>query len=316
MTGDERMTAHEEYELNLERFQHHLVALGYGASTLGAYPRAVRSLRAFLDRTERLPRLREISARDLREFTICLLRDYQGSSATAYMSGLRRFFTFLEGRGTIDISPAHNVFPPKARPTPTRLLQVHELRAILRACSGGGFADKRDMALFRIFMATGARRSDVVGLRIDPHDYAHGDLDLKRGVVEFRDGRGATRRCALDPRTVRSLQRYLRVRATHAKSELPDLWITKYGGLTISGIYDLVMARAARAGVRGFQLHRLRITFAHRWLTAGGNPGDLMRILGLRSRKMIDRYIDATVEVRSVQAARELFRARECNVIG
>ena len=187
--------------------------------------------------------------------------------------------------------------------------------ALLRACSGDGFQELRDMAIFRVFMATGARRSEVVDLRIVPNDSTCGDLNLNDGVVKLRDGAGRTRRCALDPRTVRSIRRYLRVRATHAKSDLPNLWLTKYGGLTNGGIHDLVATRAAKARIDGFHLHRIRATFAHVWLRDGGNPGELARVLGLRNRKMIDRYADGVTQERSVQAARELFANRESRQI-
>ena len=301
------MRAHLEFERELDRFREYLAECDYVATTQKAYLLAVRSLRVFLDWKGELSALREISAEDLREFSIQLLNTDRGSSATAYMVGIRRFFAFLEESGTIDASPAGNVFPPKAHPRPTRFLQGRELTALLRACFGDGFYDLRDMAIFRIFMATGARRSEVVDLRIMPNDSACGDLDLDDGVVRLRDGADRTRRCALDPRTVRSIRRYLRARATQEKSELPDLWLTKYGGLTNGGIHDLAMARAAKAGVGGFRLHRIRVTFAHRWLCAGGNPGDLMRVLGLRSRKMIDGYADGVAGSRSAQAARGHF---------
>ena len=301
------MTVQGEYERGLDRFLLYLVERGYGVSTLQSYPQAVRSLMAFFERTSNLPTLREITVQDLREFAIYRLRSRRGSTVTAYMIGLRRFFTFLEQKGIIDASPARNISLPKAHPTPTRPLQESEIKRLLRACSGDGFTDERDMALFRVFMATGARRSEVVGLTIDPRNYTHGDLDLVEGVAKLRDKTGRTRRCALDPRTVRSLRRYLRIRAKHAKNELPNLWITNHGGLTASGIHNLAMARATKAGVVGFRLHRIRVTFAHRWLLAGGNPGDLMRILGLRSRKMIDGYADGVAGSRSVQAARGHF---------
>ena len=164
------MTAQEEYERNLDRFQRYLEKRGYGGTTLDMYPRAVRMLWAFFERAGRFPSPVEITVGDLREFAVYLLSKHTGSSPTGYIVGLRRFFGFLEAEGVITRSPARNVLPPKAHPRPANPLQRRELSALLRACSGSGFADLRDMALFRIFMATGARRSEVVGLRVDPDD--------------------------------------------------------------------------------------------------------------------------------------------------
>ena len=55
-------------------------------------------------------------------------------------------------------------------------------------------------------------------------------------------------------------------------------------------------ARAKRAGVNGFHVHRLRHSSAVRWLAAGGSETGLMAQSGWRSRQMIDRYIKTASE--------------------
>ncbi len=46
----------------------------------------------------------------------------------------------------------------------------------------------------------------------------------------------------------------------------------------------MVKRRGAQAGIDGLHPHVLRHTFAHVWLEAGGNEGDLMRLAGWKSR--------------------------------
>ena len=48
--------------------------------------------------------------------------------------------------------------PPKIPETPPRVLTDAELRGILEAWDGPTFEDRRDTALIRVFLDTGARR--------------------------------------------------------------------------------------------------------------------------------------------------------------
>ncbi len=292
----------------IERFKIHLAEHGHKPSTLKSYSQAVRLLCQYFEKTGQGPTVREISADDVRSFNVHLLRSYATSSAYGYAVGIRRFFVFLESRGVINASPARNVAPPKFLQRPAGILQKRELKALLRACRGDSFLASRDMALFRVFMATGARVSEVLGLKLDQYGDTSGFLELKAGTVKLEDSNGHPRRLALDPRTVKSLQKYLRVRSIHKKSALTNLWITKWGGLSRSGIYDLVGNRTAKAGIEGFRLHMLRTTFAYRWINGGGNHGDLMRVMGLRSRKMIDRYAERVTADHSIRSARIFHR--------
>ena len=300
------MNMHREYELAV-LFQDHMVNRGYAANTIEQYLRAVRFLWSYFDEIGRCPAAREISAQDIREFVIYRLRTHRGSTVAVNTGALRLFFAYLESSGVIDRSPARNISLPITHKKPTPIVLESELKRILGACAGVGFLDLRDMAIIRVFMATGARRSELIGLRIDPDCYSSGDLGLKEGIVKLRDVAGVTRRCALDPRTVRSLRRYLQARSRHRKKGLPNLWLTHKGGLTPTGLQSLVKNRAEKAGVRGFSSRRVRATFAHRWLQQGGNPGDLMRVLGLRNRKMIDRYVEGVAGQHSVTVARKHF---------
>ena len=45
------------------------------------------------------------------------------------------------------------------------------LRALLKACEGQAFVDRRDMAIVRLFLDSGARRAEIAGLMVDGIDW-------------------------------------------------------------------------------------------------------------------------------------------------
>ena len=81
----------------------------------------------------------------------------------------------------------------------------------------------------------------------------------------------------------------------------------------VSGLAEAVERRAAKVGLKGISLHRFRHSFAHQWLTSGGNKGDLMVLLGWRSRTTVSRYAASTaVDLAEGKATKGSVRGTGC----
>jgi integrase len=66
----------------------------------------------------------------------------------------------------------------------------------------------------------------------------------------------------------------------------------------------MLVRRAEQTGYKGVTPHQFRHTFSDAWLKSGGSEGDLMRIMGWKSRAMVDRCTDDVANQRALHAKR------------
>lgn len=209
---------------------------------------------------------------------------------------LRNLYGWLHDEEEIDVNPMSKVKVDRANPDPVDVLTDDALAALLKACDGKAFLDRRDAAMIRLMAATGLRRAEVIALTIE-------DLDLIRRVAYVRHGKGDKARFVrFDAPTAAAVDRYRRARARHRLAALPALWLSRLGPLRANGLTFALDRRAAMAGIGHVHPHQLRHTFAHRFLERGGNEGDLQRLGGWESAEVMRRYGSARAVDRALAA--------------
>lgn len=263
----------------------HLNAAGLSPRTVQSYLESARQFLAFL--TDRgMPTDAVAIHREYAEaFIVEVLARHKPATAGVRYRSLQQFFRWLVDEGEITASPMANMRPPKVVAQPVAVFSDDQLRSILATCDPKSFDGRRDDAILRVFIDTGARLAEVTGLTV-------ADVNLRDGVVTVVGKGGSERVLPLGTNTVKALDRYLRLRARHRQAGTPWLWIGAKGKgvLTTSGVTQMVKRRGAAAGLEHIHPHQLRHTFAHRWLNDGGSENGLMSVAGWRSREMLARY--------------------------
>lgn len=264
-------------------FLRHLHAENRSPSTRVTYAKAVDQLDAFLKAAGMPINVADISREHIEHFLVGLQeRGMRPATVSQRYRSLQQFFRWLAEEGEVRVSPMANMRPPHVPEEPPPVLTDEELRRLLKACEGTEFAERRDMAILRLFLDSGMRRGELAGLKVD-------DVDFDNSVAVVL-GKGRRPRSApFGRKTAQALDRYLRVRARHREAGTEWLWLGKHGRLTDTGVEQVVKRRGRLAGV-DVHPHQFRHTFAHLYLADGGNEGDLMRLAGWRSRQMLSRY--------------------------
>ncbi|MEU9705104.1 site-specific integrase [Streptomyces sp. NPDC047981] len=175
------------------------------------------------------------------------------------------------------------------------------------------FQTVRDHAMIRV-LTEGLRSDELLNLRVQ-------DLDLPGHtlvVVPLKGDRNSTdgRVIPLQPKTVKALTRYLRVRTDHVlgnpenPNASPLLWLGTRSRrpLRYMALYRMVKKRAAEAGYDPTEVspHSFCHTWADDLLTAGISGENVMAVRGWKSPAMLRRYGADMASQRAVNAVHSL----------
>lgn len=284
-----------------DSFMRHLRAAGRSPKTRKTYAEAIRQFDTFLADQGMPLQPTSIRREHVEAFVVSLMETRSPATAANRYRSLQSFFKWLEEEGEVKPSPMAKMKPPKIPELMPPVVSDVDLRALLKTCDGNGFDARRDAAIIRVFCDTGIRLAEMAGIKV-------ADIDLEEQLIVVMGKGQRERGVPIGAKTIRALDRYLRVRPQHhASGETPLAWLgAKRLPLTSSGIAQMLKRRGREAGIGPLHPHQLRHSAANAWLSAGGTEGDLMRIMGWRSRTMADRYANATAADRARAAHKKL----------
>lgn len=283
-------------------FRRDLRAEGKAERTLTLYAMSVRFFSDWLVAQGREPTLDELTRAALKNWLADLAEGRAPGTVRTRWRGMHRFCGWLVREGELTESPMSNLSPPDAPAPRVPVLTDDELTALIKACQGKRWYDRRDEAVIRFLLDCGVRVSELCGMAV-------GDVDLDREMALVMGKGSKVRPVYFGARTARALDRWLRDRRRHRWGHTNAFFLGERGPLTPDGVREILKVRGEVAGIRDrLHPHRFRHTFAHDFLLNGGQGPDLKRLAGWTSDVMLERYGASGADVRAHEATKRLRR--------
>ncbi len=282
-------TSTESLNLSIEAaassFQRHLRAANKAPRTITGYLDAVTRFGQYLAEMG-MPRDVTGIHREHVEAWVVAMQDagHRPASVANRYRSIRVFFNWLVSEEEITRSPMDKMSTPAIPEIPVPLLPPDQVAKLLETCNGTTFDDRRDLAILRVLIDCGIRRTECANLKVD-------DADLDRDHIWVIEGKGRrSRQVAIHTKTVKAIDRYLRLRPRHPHHREDWLWLGRRGRLTSAGILQLVRRRGREIGVPNLHPHQLRHLAAHNDAQEGLSVPDMMMKYGWRDDSMARRY--------------------------
>lgn len=261
----------------VDRFLVHLkVERGVSSNTTRAYAADLARYLEWAERSSIDPVT--LSHRQMRAYLAELDRaQYARRTIARRLSSIRTFFAYLHTQGVVGSDPSAVLTTPKV---PSRLPKVMATDAVTRMLDAPDTstpAGLRDKAILELLYATGARVSEIAGLRM-------GDVDLVQGQIIVM-GKGSKQRIVpVHHMAAESVRTYLiSARPTLARPDSAAyVFLSARGRPYSSDAIRRMFKRylVATGAAETLSPHALRHTFATHLLDAGADLRTVQELLG------------------------------------
>jgi len=266
---------------------------GRSRATLEAYGRDLDALQTWMDQHDIL--LDALSESDLERFFNEARASKRASSTVARsVASVRGWFAYLVDEGHLVLDPSARLKGGRRGRTLPRPLSEGEIVKLLDSIPTTSSRELRDRALLELLYDTGARVSEVVGIKLS-------DLDFDEELI-LLTGKGAKQRLVPIGATLkRALEEYLGPRGRSllaGTNKSTNVFLNaRSGSLTRQGIDLIVHSRALAVGIDRSRIsaHVFRHSCATHMLAHGADIRVVQELLGHASIATTQLYTAVSV---------------------
>lgn len=220
-----------------------------------------------------------------------VIRDMQeaGIKATTIntrIRALKAFYSFCYRNGYIKSNPTKDIHSLKTRKPMIETFSVEQIESLLKACDLRTFIGVRDYTILMLFIDTGIRANELIGIRVE-------DVNLKEGTILIRNTKTYFERTVpIQKKMKDQLKKWLSIRGA---AEDKELFITLDGtALSKRQVQTRVSIYGKKANITNVRCspHTLRHTFAKLCVMNGANVFQLQQILGHTTLDMTKTYVN------------------------
>lgn len=250
----------------------------YSSHTVTSYNNDLEQFKVFLTSLDASLNLELVSYHHIRSWIIALVEDkISPTSINRKMATLRSFYKFLLKSNRINKDPSVQL---KALRTPKRLPQFAQEVEIQRLFELADFDDSfsgvRDQLLMELLYATGIRRAELMGLKIEA-------VNIEKRQIKVVGKRNKERVIPLHIEVVKLIQKYLKLREVEFMGGDNDyLLLTDKG----QPLYETFVYRKVKkylgdsTSLEKKSPHILRHSFATHLLNNGADLNAVKELLG------------------------------------
>jgi site-specific recombinase XerD len=192
------------------------------------------------------------------------------STQARTISTIKMLYAYLVEFKLISENPAEKLHQPKIeKKLPKYMSEKQSINLLESVDSCDGNFPERDYAILTVFLNTGIRQSELVGINLS---------DIKEDILTIVGKGNKERQVLLNESCLDAIKEYLKVRK---ETNETALFINKYGKrLARMGVIEVVKKYLKASGNSDLSTHKLRHTAATTWLTNGADITKIKDMLG------------------------------------